>query len=347
MINKDEIRLTQFAKNGGCAVKIRPGALTHVLSQLKKSNDPRLLVGTETADDAGVYQINETTALIQTLDFFTPIVDDPYMFGQIAATNSLSDVYAMGGKPLTAMNIVAFPIDLLSAQVLADILKGGQDKVIEAGAVIVGGHTIHDSEPKYGLSVTGIVHPDQVWKNSGAQPGDILILTKAIGTGVLATAAKAEMFPEGCRASMDSMATLNRRAAEIAMNYTIHACTDITGFSLLGHLYEMASGSGVGMKVNSAAIPLLTDAADAAAMGLVPGGVYANREYFTTVRMDKSVPIHIQDLCFDPQTSGGLLFSVPPKDARELLIALQQAGTYQSAIIGEVTQEGKGEINVY
>ena len=318
-----------------------------MLCQLKKPNDPRLIVGIETADDAGVYQINETTALIQTLDFFTPIVDDPYMFGQIAAANSLSDVYAMGGKPLTAMNIVAFPMGCLPAEALGEILKGGQDKVIEAGAVIVGGHTIDDSEPKYGLSVTGIVHPNKIWKNDGARPGDLLILTKAIGTGVLATAARAEMYPEGNLASMDSMLTLNRKAAEVAMNYTIHACTDITGFGLLGHIYEMASGSGVAMKIQSAAIPLLMDAAEAAAMGLVPGGAYANREYLTTVTINPSVPVNIQDLCFDPQTSGGLLFSVPSNVAVALLMALQSAGIGQSAIIGEVTQEGRGEIYVY
>ena len=188
---ENEFKLTHFTNSSGCAVKIGPGALKNVLSQLKKPNDPRLLVGTETADDAGVFQINETIALIQTLDFFTPIVDNPYMFGQIAAANSLSDIYAMGGKPLTALNIVAFPLGILPAEVLADILKGGQDKVIEAGAVIVGGHTIYDREPKYGLSVTGIVHPDKIWKNNGARPGDILILTKAIGTGVLAKIGRA------------------------------------------------------------------------------------------------------------------------------------------------------------
>ena len=318
-----------------------------MLCQLKKPNDPRLLVGIETADDAGVYQINETTALIQTLDFFTPIVDDPYMFGQIAAANSLSDVYAMGGKPLTAMNIVAFPIGCLPAEVLGDILRGGQDKVIEAGAVIVGGHSIEDSEPKYGLSVTGIVHPDKILTNAGAQPGDLLILTKAIGTGVLSTAAKANLFPEGVAAAVDSMAALNRTAAEVALQYKVHACTDITGFGLLGHVYEMASGSGVSIKLQSASIPLLPDAAAAAAMGLVPGGAYTNREYFKTVTIDSSVPVYIQDLCFDPQTSGGLLFSVPADRANELLQKLQQAGIKQAAIIGEVIQGGRGDIYVY
>ena len=219
-----------------------------MLCQLKKPHDPCLLVGIETADDAGVYKMNETTALIQTLDFFTPIVDDPYLFGQIAAANSLSDVYAMGGKPLTAMNIVAFPIGCLPAEVLGEILAGGQDKIIEAGAVLVGGHTVDDQEPKYGLSVTGIVHPDRIWTNAGAQAGDQLILTKKIGTGVLATAARAEMFPEGVAEAIESMATLNRTAAEIGVKYIVNACTDITGFGLLGHVYEMAAGGGVNIK---------------------------------------------------------------------------------------------------
>lgn len=318
-----------------------------MLGQLKKPTDPCLLVGIETADDAGVYKINETTALIQTLDFFTPIVDDPYLFGQIAAANSLSDVYAMGGKPLTAMNIVAFPIGCLPPEVLRDILMGGQDKVIEAGAVIVGGHTIDDKEPKYGLSVTGTVHPDKILTNAGAKLGDILILTKAIGTGVLATAARADMFPEGVAASIESMATLNRVAAEVATKYTVHSCTDITGFGLLGHIYEMASGSNVAMKIQAAAIPLLPDAAEAAAMGLVPAGAYANRDYLTTITIDPSVPVHIQDLCFDPQTSGGLLLSVPPESAIEVVRALEQAGADQAKIIGEVIPGERGEIYVY
>ena len=318
-----------------------------MLSQLKKPNDPCLLVGIETADDAGVYKINETTALIQTLDFFTPIVDDPYLFGQIAAANSLSDVYAMGGKPLTAMNIVAFPIGCLPPEVLRDILMGGQDKVIEAGAVIVGGHTIDDKEPKYGLSVTGTVHPDKILTNAGAKIGDALILTKAIGTGVMATAARAEMFPEGVAVAIQSMATLNRIAAEVATKHVVHSCTDITGFGLLGHLYEMASGSKVAMKIDSRAIPFLPDAPEAAAMGLVPAGAYANREYLTTIMIDPSVPTHIQDLCFDPQTSGGLLLSVPCEKAAEIVAALQQAGIEQARMIGEVIQGKGGEIYVY
>ena len=318
-----------------------------MLCQLKKPHDPCLLVGIETADDAGVYKMNETTALIQTLDFFTPIVDDPYLFGQIAAANSLSDVYAMGGKPLTAMNIVAFPIGCLPAEVLGEILAGGQDKIIEAGAVLVGGHTVDDQEPKYGLSVTGIVHPDRIWTNAGAQAGDQLILTKKIGTGVLATAARAEMFPEGVAEAIESMATLNRTAAEIGVKYIVNACTDITGFGLLGHVYEMAAGSGVNIKLEAAAVPFLTNAAEAASMGLVPGGSYTNREYLKTVTISPNVPVNIQDLCFDPQTSGGLLLSVPRHDAEKLIRELHQAGVKHAAIIGEVIQRGKGEGYVY
>lgn len=318
-----------------------------MLSQLQQPQDPCLLVGIETSDDAGVYQINETTALIQTLDFFTPIVDDPYLFGQIAAANSLSDVYAMGGKPLTAMNIVAFPMNCLPPAVLGDILRGGQDKVSEAGAVIVGGHTVEDPEPKYGLSVTGTVHPQKILRNAGAKVGDQLILTKAIGTGVLATAGRADMFPDGVAAAIQSMTTLNRVAIEVASPYIIHSCTDITGFGLLGHSYEMAFGSGVAMEIQAEKIPLLPDAKDAAEMGLVPGGAYVNREYLTTVSVDLSVPVAIQDLCFDPQTSGGLLFSVPADCAPALLMELQQAGISEASIIGRVIAGERGKIYVY
>jgi len=317
-----------------------------VLCRLPKISHPNLLVGIDTADDAGVYQLNNTTALIQTVDFFTPIVDDPYTFGQIAAANSLSDVYAMGGKPLTAMNIVGFPVCKLDSEVLLAILQGGQDKVTEAGAVIVGGHTVDDSEPKYGLSVTGIVHPDKVLTNAGAKPGDRLILTKPIGTGVLATAARAELFADGVAAAINSMATLNRVAAETIADYPVHACTDITGFGLLGHIYEMASGSKVQVRIEAAAIPLLPEAAQAAVMGLVPGGAYTNREYLRTVTFAETVPEHVRDLCFDPQTSGGLLVSVPDQQAQSLLGALKAAGINQAAIIGQVTAWGSGEIYV-
>ncbi len=306
-----------------------------------------MLIGIDTSDDAGVYLLNEETALIQTLDFFTPIVDDPYLFGQIAAANSLSDVYAMGGKPVTAMNIVTFPVCKLSADVLLAILSGGQQKIAEAGAVMVGGHTIDDDEPKYGLSVTGIVHPSKILANAGAQPGDALILTKAIGTGVLYTAMRADLFPAGVAAAAQSMAQLNRYSAEIMAHYPVHACTDITGFGLLGHAYEMAAASEVDFELNSSMVPLLPEATEAAGMGLVPAGAYANREYLTSIEFCPTVPVALQALLFDPQTSGGLLISLPADQVDAALQDIRAAGSSVAACIGKVNRKGKGRIDVY
>lgn len=342
-----DIKLTEYAANGGCACKIGPNALSRVLQELEPPRDPRLLVGIDTSDDAGVYKLNETTALIQTLDFFSPVVDDPYLFGQIAAANSLSDVYAMGGKPLTAMNIVAFPLTTLDGSILLAILKGGLAKVTEAGAIIVGGHSIYDKEPKYGLSVTGTVHPDAVLTNAAAVPGDILILTKALGTGILSTAARAGMFATGVEAAKQSMITLNKKAAECMGRFQVHACTDVTGFGLLGHLYEMASGSGTQVEINSSALPLLPEVLEAADMGLVPAGAYSNRDYLKSVSFAASVPEKMRDVCFDPQTSGGLLMSIPENQAAQLLAALHAAGVTTAAIIGKMTAAGRGEIHVY
>ena len=290
--------------------------------------------------------MNPETALIQTLDFFTPIVDDPFLFGQIAAANSLSDVYAMGGKPLTAMNIVTFPSCKLDGSILLAMLSGGQTKIAEAGAILVGGHTIEDDEPKYGLSVTGIAHPAKVWTNAGAQGGDALILTKPIGTGVLYTAMRADLFPDGVAAAAVSMAQLNRAAAEVGGTYPVHACTDITGFGLLGHAFEMAVASGVDITIDSGAIPWLPDAPEAAGMGLIPAGAYANREYLKQINFSLSVPANIQDLCFDPQTSGGLLISLPEAESEAMLAALKMAGL-TVACIGKVRGQGKGDIHVY
>lgn len=317
-----------------------------MLCQLTPPQDPRLIIGIDTSDDAGVVRLNHTTALIQTLDFFTPIVDDPYLFGQIAAANSLSDVYAMGGTPLTAMNIVAFPLDTLDGEVLLQILKGGQDKITEAGAILVGGHTVSDKEPKYGLSVTGVVHPDKVLPNANAKAGDALILTKPLGTGVLTTADKAGLFPDGVAAAVASMARLNKTAAEVMSKYTVNACTDITGFGLLGHLYEMAAGSKVRIKIDSSALPLFPEAADAAAMGFVPAGAYCNRTHLATVTFSDMVAENLRDLCFDPQTSGGLLISLPEREAEALLTELHKAGVIEAALIGRVTEPGRGEIYV-
>jgi selenide,water dikinase len=318
-----------------------------VLRQLPQPTDPRLLVGTATADDAGVYRLTDDTALIQTVDFFTPLVDDPYTFGQIAAANSLSDVYAMGGRPLTALNIVAFPACSLEPPVLLEILKGGYDKVAEAGAIIVGGHTIDDKELKYGLSVTGVIHPDKVWTNAAARVGDALVLTKPLGTGVLATAAKADMFPAGVAVATASMALLNKTAAEVAGGFGVHACTDVTGFGFLGHLSEMTSASGVRAEVDSKALPLLPEAPEAAAMGLVPAGAYANRAYLERVSFAEAVAGNLRDLCFDPQTSGGLLLCLPATEAPALVAALKKAGVAAASIVGNITTRGEGEIHVY
>lgn len=308
---------------------------------------PDLIVGIDTADDAGVYKLNEDIALIQTVDFFTPIVDDPYTFGQIAAANSLSDVYAMGGKPLTAMNIVAFPACTLDGKVLLKILEGGQNKIDEAGAVLVGGHTVNDKEPKYGLSVTGTVHPTKVLANRGAKVGDKIILTKGLGTGILSLAAKAEMFSTGVKRSVESMCMLNKYALDIALKYQINACTDITGFGLLGHLYEMAKASKVDIEINSSQLPLLPEAKEAASIGFVPKGAYDNREYLKDkVVFEEVVEESLKDILCDPQTSGGLLFSVSFEHANALLEELQKHLGDYAACIGTVTCGGKGKINV-
>ncbi len=340
------IKLTQYAKSGGCSGKIGPAVLSQVLDQLPKQIHENLIVGLETSDDAGVYRMDDQTALVQTVDFFSPIVDDPYTFGQIAAANALSDIYAMGGTPLTALNIVCFPICALGPEVLAEILQGGYAKMAEAGAVILGGHTVDNTEPKYGLSVTGLIHPDKVWANAGARTGDALVLTKALGTGILATAIKAELFASGVEAATQSMMTLNRMAAKVANDFSIHACTDITGFGLLGHSAEMAKASGVKMELYSRKLPILPEAVEAATMGLVPAGAYANREYLTQVTFDANVPENIRDICYDPQTSGGLLFSVSASEADSFVQKLKDNGVLSATVIGKIQSAGNGEIVV-
>jgi len=317
------------------------------MRRLRLPSDPRLVVGPATADDAAVWRLDNGMALVQTVDFFTPIVDDPYLFGQIAAANSLSDIYAMGAKPLLALNIVAFPLCSLGVDVLAAILQGGADKVAEAGAVVAGGHSVDDPEPKYGLAVTGMAAADRVLANAGARPGDALVLTKPLGTGILATAARAEMFLAGVAAAEASMAALNRAAAEVMAGFSVHACTDITGFGFLGHAREMAAASGVSLEIQSQAVPLLPEAAEAAAMGLVPAGAYANREFLQgAVFFAPEVPENLRDLLFDPQTSGGLLLAVDETAAADLVAALRAAGVAAAAIVGRVSGQGKGEISV-
>lgn len=309
------------------------------MCDLPKFESDRLLVGLETSDDAAVYKINDEQAIIQTLDFFTPIVDDPYMFGQIAAANSLSDVYAMGGTPTIALNIVTFP-DCLDPDILKAILKGGADKVKEAGAILVGGHTVSDDEPKYGLSVTGMVHPDKVLANSTAKPGDVLILTKPIGTGVLNTAIKAEMLSEAMITEVtDIMRTLNKTAAEPFDRIQVNSCTDITGFGLAGHAYEMAKGSDVTIRLNWDQVPVLDKAVEFAQMGLVPGGTYNNISYMQSDVKINHEEDYVTDLMFDPQTSGGLLISLPKEDGKKLMAFYEEHLETSFAIVGEVVEK--------
>lgn len=294
-------------------------------------------MGIETSDDAAVYKINDNIALIQTVDFFTPVVDDPYIFGQIAAANALSDVYAMGGDPILALNIVCFP-DCLDPSILSEILRGGQDKVIEAGAVLAGGHSVSDDEPKYGLSVAGFVDPSKIMTNDQAKPGDVLILTKPLGVGIINTAIKAEMASEtAIRQAVLSMSTLNRIGKEATRNITgVHSITDITGFGLLGHAIEMAEGSKVTFRIRSTDIPYISEAKEYANIGLIPAGSYKNRDFFARrALISKHVPTFYQDILFDPQTSGGLLISVAKENSKQLLDNLKSSPV-AFACIGEV-----------
>jgi len=300
--------------------------------------DENVIVGLDRADDAGVYRISDELALIQTVDFFTPIVDDPYWFGQIAAANALSDVYAMGGTPKTAMNLVAFPVKKMELSVLRQIIRGGLDKLAEAGVVLMGGHSIEDKELKYGLSVTGIVHPTRVLTKQNLRPGDRLILTKPLGTGIVNTAIKAGMASEKLTDKVTRlMATLNRDAAGIMSKYRISACTDVTGFGLLGHLAEMIDGSGVNARIFSGRVPLIAEALEFAALGLIPAGAYKNRDFRESmIDFAETVTRSRQDVLVDPQTSGGLLISVSVQQADTLVLALKDAGIEDAAQIGEI-----------
>jgi selenide, water dikinase len=311
------------------------------LCGLEFPEDPNLLVGLGRPDDAGVYKLRDDLAIIQTVDFFTPIVDDPYMFGQIAAANALSDVYAMGGRPLCAMNIAGFPVKTMDIAILREILRGGLDKMREAGVVLAGGHTVEDKELKYGLSVTGVVHPEKILTNLGARPGDRLILTKPLGTGILTTAVKAGLVEGSSLARLtEVMATLNRQAAELMSSYAVHACTDVTGFGLIGHACEMIEGSPVGFIIQAAALPLLPGVEGFCEMGLLPAGLYRNREFREAmVEIDPSVPRPLADVVFDPQTSGGLLIALTEDEAKALLERMHREGVPDAAIIGEVVAD--------
>jgi selenide, water dikinase len=324
-----------------------PGDLAQVLRHLPPGvKDQNLIVGFGTSDDAGVYRLNDDIALVQTVDFFTPIVDDPYDFGRIAAANALSDVYAMGGRPLTVMNLAGFPVDDMDLSILADILAGGSAKIDESGAVLVGGHTIDDLEPKYGLSVTGLVHPDRVMQNSTCRPGDDLWLTKPIGTGIVTTAVKRGLAsPELVKRVTEIMATLNKRGAEAMLEVGAHACTDITGFGLCGHALEMAKGSGVDIVIDSGSVPYIPEALTFAVDGVIPGGTENNLEYVAEwVDFGHGVAEHVRYVLCDAMTSGGLLISVAHDKSPALLQALTARGV-DGRLVGH-SQTGTGRIKV-
>ncbi|SDZ43243.1 selenide, water dikinase [Evansella caseinilytica] len=351
MDKKEEIiRLTAMSSKAGCGCKIGPADLTQVLRYLPQTKkDKRLLVGHETSDDGGVYQVTDDIALVQTVDYFTPVVDDPYMFGQIAAANALSDVYAMGGKPATVLNIVGFPVKKLPHRILAEILKGAADKVSEAGAVIAGGHSIDDNEPKFGLSVTGIVHPDRIFKNVGAKAGDILVLTKPLGAGILTTGIKrGKTIAEQAEAVTATMAELNRIACETLEACHPHAVTDVTGFGLLGHAYEMASGSGVSFHIASKSVPLLPGTKALAAEGIVPGGSKANHQWLEEKVEYSPLLTEAEKLVLcDAITSGGLLISLPEIEAAQYVQQLNtKAVSSKAAIIGKVDEKSTKAIYV-
>jgi selenide, water dikinase len=312
------------------------------LAKLPKQSDPNVLVGFDTNDDAGVYQLAPDLALVQTVDFFTPIVDDPYVFGQVAAANSLSDVYAMGGRPISALSIVGFPNKGCNVEILERILQGGLEKMQEAGCSVIGGHSIGDEEIKFGYAVTGLIDPQRVLKNVGARPGDRLILTKRIGTGIIGTAIKkSEASPASVEAAIRSMSELNRAGCEVAVQFDVHAATDITGFGLLGHAREMAAGSKVSLVIHATEVEFLPEAANYSRRGFLPGGLNRNIEFISgCVEFANGIPEDIRNLLFDPQTSGGLLLSVSPEDSAKLLDALRARGI-PAREIGEVIDKSK------
>lgn len=332
-----EVKLTKLASCAGCGAKVGAGTLVHLLEGFRTHSDPRLLVGYDKSDDASVYYLDENTALVQTTDFFPPIVDDPFLYGQIAAANAISDVYAMGGEPKLALNILCLP-ESMTAEMVQELLRGGYDKAYEAGAIITGGHTIHGAEPIYGLAVSGFVHPKKILTNSGAKPGDVLMLTKPLGVGVLTTAAKAGLVPNAVMQRIyHQMATLNKTARDIMVKYRVHSCTDVTGFALLGHSFEMAQGSGCTIHIQSKNVPFHQEAWEFADMGFLPAGAYRNRDYAESgVTVRGSVSRTMQDLLYDPQTSGGLLMAVDAADAESCLKELQ-AAIPGAAVVGYVT----------
>lgn len=334
-----------FCTGGGCTAKLGAGVLSHILEKLPRGvQDPNLLVGYDSKDDAAVYKITDDVALVQTVDFFPPMVDDPYTFGKIAAANALSDIYAMGGEVKTALNLVCFP-ESMDLNILGAILQGGAEKVAEAGGILAGGHSIADTGVKYGLSVTGLVDPHHLYANDAGQPGDKLILTKALGVGLICTANRVgEAKPEDMARAIDSMTTLNKTAAEISRRYAVHAATDVTGFSFLGHLHEMMGGK-LSCTIDAHAVPVLPGAWDAADACLYTAAGQRNRNHTGPFVEFEGVPFPMEEILFDPQTSGGLLFAVAPEDADALEQELQAAGL-PAKIVGEIKEKSEKEIVV-
>jgi len=346
--DESEIKLTHYTHGMGCACKIEPATLEDILKKLPIPNDPAILVGTQTADDAAVFKINDETALVVTLDFFTPISDDPFEFGAIAAANALSDIYAMGAKPLFGLNIVGFPVNRLPMSVLEQILQGAQKKATEAGIFIIGGHSIEDTEPKYGLVVVGSVHPDKIWRNVGIQEGDALILTKPIGSGILSTALKRGLLDkEQSKILSDTMMELNNAASEVLRNYEVHACTDVTGFGLLGHLNEMLMNSNMSAEIAFANVPLLRGVVEFAAGNVIPGGTQSNLKFIEPdISWDSSIS-RIQKLILcDAQTSGGLLVAIPQRQTDGIIQDLHAKGLTSACVIGSIVQKRKAQIHV-
>lgn len=341
-----EVALTALVESAGCASKISQSDLRRVLAGLPAVTDPRVLVGTGTCDDAGVFQLSDDLALVQSVDVFTPNVDDPYTFGQIAAANSLSDIYAMGGQALTALAVIAFPIEELSHRVMADIIRGGMDKMAEAGVPVIGGHSLKDHETKFGFAVTGTIHPQRIITNAAAEPGDALILTKPLGTGVISFAAQVgRASAAAVQAVAASMTQLNRAAAELMVDAGVHATTDVTGFGLMGHLVEMALGAGVTIEVDVQRVPRFAGVLELLAEGVVAGGIERNLEYAEDYQLlAGDVPEALRLLMYDPQTSGGLLMAVAATEAEALVTRLRAAGYPHAAVIGHVTEHSEGQI---
>jgi len=342
------VRLTQLAKRAGCAAKQPPGYLLPLLGLLPAITDPNVLVGNATADDAAVYRLSDDLALVLTTDFFTPIVDDPYDFGAVAATNAISDIYAMGGKPLTALNLVGFPDNLLPVSVLAEILRGASDKAKDAGISIVGGHTIKSDEPIFGLAVVGTIHPQKILGNAGAKPGDVLILTKPLGLGIISTAAKNNEDRLGAiREAITVMTTLNRAAAEVFTAHQVHALTDVTGFGLLGHLRNITAASHVRAHIHLEHVPVLSAAWEYVRAGVAPGGTHANWRFLQDwVEYNADLTKEDQLILCDAQTSGGLLAAVPLEHADQIVQSLHDAGVTAATQIGWIEAGDDGKIHV-